>query len=471
MGRSTLNSASKSGGREPPRADAIRRSRPDAAALIGLASAIAALALTAPAKALPAFAAQTGQPCQACHVGGFGPQLTPFGRNFKLHAYTLRTTGLTVPLSAMVEGSYVRTDKTPSSPPAPHNALNDNFTLDQASLFFAGGFGHHFGAFVQATYDGVARAFHWDNLDLRATTSTAALGKDVVLGVSLNNSPTVQDQWNTLPAWGYPYSASSLSPAPATAPLLNGALAQTSLGATAYAWIDSHWYLEAGAYGSPGATSLTRLGVDPTAPGDIAGLAPYARLAYQGQAASGTWEVGAFGLKANIHPGLDRTTGLVDLYADRGFDGSWYRAFGNGDVITLNARWLWERQELAATCALAGAPRSCADNDLTDARLDAAYYWRNRIGFTTQLFDTFAGANPILYAGNRTFRPDSSGVMLQLDGTPFGGDPQPARRTNLRLGVQYTIYSQFNGARSNFDGAGANAPDNNTFRVFSWIAY
>ena len=31
------------------------------------------------ARAVPAFAVQTGQPCQACHVGGFGPQLTPFG--------------------------------------------------------------------------------------------------------------------------------------------------------------------------------------------------------------------------------------------------------------------------------------------------------------------------------------------------------------------------------------------------------
>src|SRR5262249_38896034 len=161
-------------------------------------------------------------------------------------------TSPSVPLSAMVEGAYVRTDKTPASPPAAHYAPNDNLTLDQASLFFAGGFGPHLGAFVQATYDGVARAFHWDNLDLRATTSTAILGRDVVLGASLNNSPTVQDPWNTLPAWGYPYTTSALSPAPSTSPLLNGALAQTSLGATAYAWIDSTWYLEAGAYGSPG---------------------------------------------------------------------------------------------------------------------------------------------------------------------------------------------------------------------------
>jgi hypothetical protein len=47
---------------------------------------IATLA-SGPARAVPAFAVQTGQPCAACHVGAFGPQLKPFGRDFKLHGY------------------------------------------------------------------------------------------------------------------------------------------------------------------------------------------------------------------------------------------------------------------------------------------------------------------------------------------------------------------------------------------------
>ena len=50
--------------------------------------------------------------------------------------------------------------------------------------------------------------------------------------------------------------------------LLSGALAQTSLGLTAYAWIDSALYLEAGAYGSPSRGTLTSLGADPTSPGE-----------------------------------------------------------------------------------------------------------------------------------------------------------------------------------------------------------
>ncbi len=441
------------------------------ALVAGLCALAAASAVSTPARAVPAFAAQTGQPCQTCHVGGFGPQLTVFGRNFKLHGYTQRATSFSVPISAMAIASFVRTDKDQAAPPAPHAAVNDNTTIDQLNLFFAGGFGEHLGAFIQATYDGVAKAFTWDNLDVRATTTAQIKGVDVVLGASLNNSPTVEDAWNTLPAWGYPYTSSTLAPSPGTAPLLNGALAQKVLGATAYAWINSELFVEAGAYGSPGASTLIHLGADPTSPGDIDGLAPYGRIAYQKTVGGGALEVGAFGLAAKIHPGLDRTTGLADRYTDLGVDASYEKALGSGDVVTFNARYLHEQQALDATCTLAGVFNGCARNDLTDLRADAAYYWRNTIGGTIGVFDTTGGANPVIFAGNRTFTPDSTGVTLQLDGTPFGGEPQPARRANLRVGIQYTLYTRFNGARTNFDGAGTNASDNNTLRVFTWFAF
>ena len=39
-------------------------------------------------SAVPNFATQTGQPCTACHIGGYGPQLTPLGRAFKIGGYT-----------------------------------------------------------------------------------------------------------------------------------------------------------------------------------------------------------------------------------------------------------------------------------------------------------------------------------------------------------------------------------------------
>lgn len=449
-------------------------------AAAGLLTPLVLVLAGTPAAAVPAFAVQTGQACQACqacHVGGFGPQLTPFGRNFKLRGYTLRATDGSLPFSAMAIASYLRTDKAQPAPPAPGFRTNDNTAGDQVSLFLAGGFGAHLGAFVQATYDGVAKAYAWDNLDLRATTSTQMGAAEVVLGASLNNSPGVQDAWNTLPAWGYPYTDSALAPSPAAAPLLSGALAQTSLGVTVYAWINSELFLEAGAYGSPDSGVLTRLGADPASPGDIDGLAPYGRIALQRLIDGGTVEVGAFGLQADIHPGRDRTTGLTDRFTDLGVDASYQRSLENGDVLSLDARYLHERQTLGATCALAaqadGAPPpgSCSRAELNEARIAASYSWRNKIGATVSVFDISGSANPTLFPDFRTARPDSSGVVLQVDGTPFGDRGQPARRVNLRVGVQYVAYARFDGARSNFDGAGADASDNNSLRIFAWFAY
>jgi hypothetical protein len=82
------------------------------------------LAFTRPAQAVPSFAAQTGQPCTACHIGGFGPQLTPFGHAFKIGGYTQAGgEGVLsqIPLAAMVLGSFTHTNTSQpgicSSPP------------------------------------------------------------------------------------------------------------------------------------------------------------------------------------------------------------------------------------------------------------------------------------------------------------------------------------------------------------------
>lgn len=442
--------------------------------LVGAVVAMGAVALGgAPARAVPAFAMQTGQACQACHVGGFGPQLTAYGRDFKLHGYTARSSvGYTVPVSIMAIESFVQTQQAQAAPPADGFKRNDNLGLDQVSIFVAGGIDNHFGGFIQSTYDGIGKSYSWDNADLRAVTTVDMGPHNVLLGLSVNNNPTAQDVWNTLPAWGYPYTGSTLAPSPAAAPLLAGGLAANVIGLNAYAWIDSHIYAEVGGYKSVGSAVLRRLGGDPYAPGDIDGVAPYARLALTQQALGGTLETGLFALKADIHPGRDRSTGQTDNYTDLGLDAAYERTLGNGDLVTLNGRYTHEDQSLDATCSLAAVTSGCVDNSLDDVRLDASYYWKNRIGGTVQLFNTTGNANAVLWAGNRTLKPDSAGAMLQVDATPWGAGASPlGPRFNMRVGAQYTVYSRFNGASHNWDGAGGNASDNNTLRVFLWAAY
>ncbi len=447
----------------------MSRSRSLVNLALALAGALGALTLSAGgAGAVPAFAAQTGQPFAACHVGGFGPQLTPFGRDFKLRGYTMRTVNFNVPLSIAATASYVHTAQPQMSPPAPGYKDNDNWTLDQINFFLAGGLGQHLGGFVQATYDGVGKAWTWDNLDLRAVTTAQVKNTPMVIGVSVNNAPTVQDAWNTLPAWGFPYTSSALAPSPAAAPLI-GSLAQTTLGVTAYAWINSQLYLEVGEYTSPSANLLIHLGADPTSPGAISGVAPYARIAYQKNYGTQNFEVGAFGMSANLFPGDVQTNG-TDHYGDIGLDGSYQFFATDKDVFTVNSRFTYEQQTLDASQALGLAVNNHVD--LKDFRIDGSYYWRDKIGLTVQAFDTWGSQDQLLYAGNSTFKPNSSGLLFQLDGTPWGNSNSPlGRRFNLRLGIQYTDYFSFDGAGSNYDGLGSKASDNNTIRVFAWVAY
>lgn len=40
------------------------------------------------AQAIPSFARQTGSSCADCHVGSYGPSLTPYGMRFKLGGFT-----------------------------------------------------------------------------------------------------------------------------------------------------------------------------------------------------------------------------------------------------------------------------------------------------------------------------------------------------------------------------------------------
>ncbi|WP_223827279.1 hypothetical protein [Undibacterium oligocarboniphilum] len=57
--------------------------------LIVFAALLLTAVLSQLANALPAFARQTGQNCVACHAGGQFPELTTYGRLFKLTGYTI----------------------------------------------------------------------------------------------------------------------------------------------------------------------------------------------------------------------------------------------------------------------------------------------------------------------------------------------------------------------------------------------
>src|SRR5579884_4310536 len=163
--------------------------------------AAAALGLAAPmltgisdAHAVPAFARQTGMECSTCHVGSFGPQLTAFGRSFKLKAYMMNTgqsetsnskgssdtPGLKEylqNLSAMAFGGVEHTDGDlrrgiELAGPQQRLRTNDNTTLDQVSIFYGGPVFSNVGMLAQATYSDPNQHFAWDNTDIRYANDT-----------------------------------------------------------------------------------------------------------------------------------------------------------------------------------------------------------------------------------------------------------------------------------------------------------
>lgn len=440
----------------------------------GATSAVIYFAAHHQAWAVPSFSDQTGDACSACHVGSFGPQLTPHGRAFKLSGYADGSKERTLPmLSGMTVSSFTHTAKGQDGGAAPGFHQNDNLAVDQASVFIAGRIFDRVGMFSQITWDGVGHHVAWDNTDVRYGREFEVGGVNVVAGASVNNNPTVSDPYNTTPAWGFPYAHSGLAPKPAASALIEGGLAGRVVGASAYGLFGDLVYLEAGAYSRLGAGPLDTLGVKAAEGPVLDGAAPYWRAALQQDGLKNSFMVGTFGLAANVYPGGDRSAG-TNRFVDIGVDASYQWRPDKKNVFSLYGAAIFEDQTLNASQALGTAEKS--SGHLNTYRANASYYYDQTYGLTVGAFKTAGSSDAEMYAASPVAgaagKPNSTGYMIQADWTPFGKeDSWGGPWANLRLGVQYTGYTEFNGAHSNYDGFGRNASDNNTLWLFAWTAF
>jgi hypothetical protein len=459
-----------------------------------IAAGAGALAVPNPAQAVPSFAAQTGQPCAMCHVGSFGPQLTPFGRAFKIGGYT-QSGGdgwaSQIPLSAMVLQSFTNTSASiPQDQVTPHYGTNDNYALDQISVFLAGRVTDNTGGFSQFTYSNIPNASHLDNTDLRPYTTTFDLGDtDLRVGMSVNNNPTVQDPYNSTPAWGYPFVASGLAPVPAAQPILVGAFATNSIGVTGYGWWDKKLYVEAGGYQTMSSWTLARTG-NAYGPGASRGTMPYVRAAYEWNWNEQSAHIGGIFMQSNVNPAIaDRQSDGSfghDTYTDYAVDGSYELYLDNSKhIVVVQGIYIHENQSLGGSAgsvnnanANAGSPTSFGNNYHTDSiRMNASYWYDNTYGVTVGWQGLWGPANPVLYGpgsltGSNNSKPSSNAFSIEADWVPFGKEDSWARPfANLKLGIQYIAYTQFNGGGNNYDGFNRNAGNNNTLYAFAWLAF
>ena len=428
------------------------------------------------AQAVPSYARQTGLACEACHT--VFPALTPFGRAFKASGYTmfntlkvedidkLKKSTMSIsdlpPISAMVLASTSVESKANDS----QSSKSSTDFPQQASLFYAGRISDNVGAFFQLTYDDQSGSIGIDNTDIRFADVASVDGHNVIYGISLNNNPTVQDLWNSAPAWSQPFVGSPAMQGPTAFTQLEGAMAQTVAGLSAYTYIDNSLYAEVGVYRSAlQGQSVASSGN--TTNNIISSVAPYWRVAYEYDWGNNSWEVGTLGIYAALQnpttPAGNAINGSLqnaptDHFLDAGFD-SQYQYIGDDDIVSINGRWIHESQRLDASFP-AGVASNKSD-DVNSINVSGTYFWRRKFGGTLGIFNVSGSSDPA-YFGTVNGNTGSTWGMVEADYLPW---------LNVKLGLQYNAFFRFNGASSNYDGAGRNASDNNMLYGYLWVAF
>ena len=438
------------------------------------AALMVGLAMARPASAIPAFAAQTGLPCAACHIGF--PQLTPFGRIFKMEGYVLgdKNYPSIENFSAMTQAGFTHLkDKVPGGL-SPDFPSNNAWSIQQTGLFFGGVLDKRIGlgAFIQGTFDGVAHQFHWDNLDIRLAQQTNLFGKPLVYGFTFNNAPGITDLWNTLPAWGYPFIPSALGVG-STAGLQIAGLAQSVAGVGGYAALNvtpaDLIYAEADFYAPLPNHTAYALGVGPSV--GIASPAYYMRQAVQHSVGENSIEFGATELLDNPYPsGLSHgpTDGIVDLGVD-----TQLQHIEANQAFSLQAAYFHEAQHWGASYPLGNTAN--LNDSLNYETVTVSYLWRQLVGATVSYTNITGGADTGLYnsgTGNANGKPNTDSITTELDYYPFNrGGPKIFPWVNAKLFIEGTAYPQFNGLARNYDGNGRSASANNILFTGIWLVF
>lgn len=451
------------------------------AALALLAAfALSSLLATDPAHAVPSFARQTGQPCASCHTAF--PELTPFGRRFKLAGYTLQGGDWKgPPVALMVMPGFTHTRSAQDAPPDPGLKTNDNFVTQQVTGLLAGQIYGNLGSFIQVSGNPVTGQVWFDGSDVRYVDQFKLFGADTYLGLTVNNTPTIQDVWNTADAWQFPELSSAVAAFSPPGTHID-ALAQSVAGAGAYVFWNDMLYAELTAYGGYNKSTLEAFGMMPSPNPDVqVGVQPYWRLAFEPHWGDHYLEVGTFGMYGRTAAGgVYGTIGNgTDNYTDVGFD-SQYQYDGSLYSVTVKVSDIIEYQNLNSTISQGGSTN--LNNKLNNFKANASFVWDHTYELSGGYFNVSGTSDPIWDTAacgcNAVSSPNGSGLIFDAAYLPFShGSPGPYSTYNVRIGVQYVHYLQLYGGTNNFDGGippgggTHNASGNDTLFVYAWAAF
>ena len=451
--------------------------------------------------ALPSFSRQTDQPCSTCHLN-FG-ELTYEGRKFKLMGYTMGKQVL--PLSVMATASVTKINDTSSSlAPSITLAKNDQPIFEEANLFVAGKFTDNVGGYLKWTANlantnpiygssgvqtgtKVGQDTYLDASEIRFSKESLIGAEKINWGVSVNNSPTVQDLWSTTPIYGFPYRNSSLQNAwgigqfgPSS--LIDGGLDSQVVGLSVYAMFDDSIYLELSNYfkGRPGwATLSTQSGATPVRSDNN----PYWRLVWSKNEGENSFMIGSFGMTSHLLRDPLVSGSASGTYFDYGFD-TQLQHITNTHSFSAQATVIYEDVNWGSRSV--GRSHDSLNSNLVTLRSKLTYDYLRKYGLSIFEFSSRGTVDNLYWS----FNPDQNVVTgacnqnnslltyCSSNGSPNTSgagfevyyDPIPY----VHMVFQQTYYQTFLGGNAfvdNTSGLPRSASDNNLSYFYVTLLY
>ena len=328
-----------------------------------------------------------------------------------------------------------------------------------------------------------------DASDVRYADTFKLFGKDTIWGIDANNTPTVEDPWNTTPAFGWPQISSTIAPAFAP-PLthLESGLGQIVGGAGAYVFWNDMLYADFTAYKGLPVRCLQAFNDGNSTTDAITNVAPYWRV--RARAALGT----ALPDGRHVRHVSDRSrpaasTGSAPTTISTSASTRNIQYDGDQYSLTVKLTDIMEWQKLNATTGSAGRRTSTT-------RSTASRPTRRSSGITPTASASAISTSPARATAICTGRPPrpcmpngsgafpnsylaspyGDGLILDLAYIPFAhGARLPIH--DLERAHRHSVhqYLHLYGGTNNFDGSFLggthNASGNNSVFAYAWLAF
>jgi len=162
-----------------------------------------------------------------------------------------------------------------------------------------------------------------------------------------------------------------------------------------------------------------------------------------------------------VGPTTESGATLTDNYTDVAADFQYDRTIPkfHNDILSIRGVYIHENSALHASDTDNLGLADSVPHHLNTIKANAEYHFGDRYTGTFGWFNTTGTRDLTLYG---PFGPSNSGYVLNLSWWPT---------QNIDLAAQYTGYFKFNGASTNYDGAGRNASDNNTTYILARFVF